>query len=238
MTEREQVNRTEITQVEGRVGFTSAARLQWALDFARQDLSILTEGDWANLRRGLVAFDVRRIPFDQARTRRFLQSMKDWANPETFPLTPIELPSRDEVQKVQKEFHRIIDSLIRTGQAQIGPITSDLHVFRDAKRQRGWCVQVPRVDFATSRQGFPMILNVTERLGQMALANLLGAFAPMVRECPEPKCHRWFVAGRRNQQFCATRCQTRASTRAYRKALAQKKRRSTRRRRKAGKGGR
>jgi predicted RNA-binding Zn ribbon-like protein len=237
MTEREQVNADQITQIEARVGFTPAARLQWALNFGQRDLNTLTEGDWTNLRRELVAFDVRSIPFDQARTRRFVQNMKSWANPETFPLTPVELPSRDEVHKVQKEFLRIIDSLIKTGQAEVGPITSDLHVLRDTKRQRGWCVQVRRVDFGTSRQGFPMLLNVTERLGQSVLAHLLGAFALLVRECPEPKCHRWFVAGRRNQQYCSTRCQTRASTRAYRKALAQKKRRSTRRRRKAGKGG-
>lgn len=54
--------------------------------------------------------------------------------------------------------------------------------------------------------------------GLLQLASLLGAYAHLLRECPEAACRRWFVAARQGQTFCGRTCQNRAAIREYRAA--------------------
>jgi hypothetical protein len=216
---REVVRTTEIIQVEGRVGRTAAARLQWVLDFARRPLEGLTDGDWSNLRRELVAFHLTSVPPQWARRPKATALLEQRAtNPETFPIDPVELPSRDDVRRIQEALRRLADDFLHKGEARIPPLKTFLVGLRSKGRFPGGVIQVPEDPGVTSVDGVPVFNLVNETLGQLALLNLLVGFDALVRECPEPKCRRWFVAGRRNQLYCGVRCQTRAATRAWRKA--------------------
>jgi hypothetical protein len=232
---REVVRATEIVQVEERVGLTAAARLQWALDFARRPLEGLTDGDWSNLRRELVAFDLASIPPQWARSPKATAFLEQRAtNPETFPIDPVELPSRDDVRQIQEALRRLADDFLHKGVAQVPPLKTFLVGIRSKGRFPGGVIQAPEDPGLTLVDGVPVFNLVNETLGQLALLNLLVGFDALVRECPEPKCHRWFVAGRRNQSYCGVRCQTRAATREWRKAQGQTSKKSQKSRLKHG----
>ncbi len=226
----ELVGPEEIAQVEPRVGLTPQARLQWALDFARRDLAKLTPGEWADLRRALVAFDVATIPHDQMRApwvEKFLQGM---TNPESFPLSPVPIPSVQEVHDAQRQFHSLISRLLETGGVEI-PIEMkvDLHILQKPVHGRTF------FSLASSAKGG------RGPLGLYTLANLLGGLGILLRKCPELKCgQRWFVASRPNRRYCSPGCQSRATSRAYREATAtqnKEKRGRSPRRRGSGAGG-
>ncbi len=198
----------EIVKVQARVGTTPRDRLQWALDFARRDLSTLTNFDWENLRREMVSFDVYVIPPDQVNSELMIQWLKEGAsNPETFPFTPVGLPSREKIQKAQDEFRQFVETLLREK-----------------------CVKIPLPESAAYVLSPPVhgrtLIHLQQKgpPGRAAFAYLLGGFAPLVRECPEPKCKRWFVAGRLNQHYCCPRCHSRATSRAQRERQRERKR--------------
>jgi len=190
----------EVIQVQGRVGMTPRARLQWALDFARRDLATLTTFDWENLRREIMAFDIFLIPYDQAATARPAQRLEESVRvPATFPLQPVPLPNREKLQRSHDDFQQYISPLIQKKEVKIPLGGSTVYVLPTPVHGRTF--------FHVQNRG---------PLGLTTLAHLLGAFAPLVRACAEQQCGRWFVAGRLNQHYCSPRCQSRATSRVHR----------------------
>jgi CGNR zinc finger protein len=197
----ELVEPSEIGQIQPRVGVTPAQRLQWALDFAKEDLNALSTGDWHNRRRELVAFDGWVIPHEQVKSRRLLKGL-----PVGIPQPPAELsgqvplPTPEEVRNIQVDVRRVVETLLTTGEVSMSRIQASFVILRDPKGRWGYCGRMP----------------IPGTWGALTFAELLGGFAPLVRECPEPGCKRWFVASRANKWYCSTKCQSRATTRAYR----------------------
>lgn len=210
----EEVDFVEIAVANKRVGETPAGRLRWGLNFLQMNLLDLTEGDWANLRRELFAFDHGQIPYESKdpRSRKVLRLLKSDSPAPTSRRA--HLPPKEEVQQVQAQFRRVVEELLESKTVDVGPITTTLSIFCIPEEGVSYFVRAPDLEKAPR--------------GLWTLAHLLGAFAAFVRKCPEPKCGRWFLAGRKTQWYCSTRCQTRATTRAYREA--QKKRSGTRQR--------
>src|SRR6266851_2270381 len=192
----------QITEIEDRVGATPQRRLQWALDFAKRDLNSLTVGDWANLRREVVAFDGWVIPHDQVKSKRVLKQLRDdTRRVPTWPPGQVPLPTEEEVRQIQEALRIVVETLLRDGEASIG-INASFVILRDPRGQRVYFSRVPRAP----------------SWGGLTLANLLGAFAHLVRECRDETCRAWFVASRANKWYCRTRCQSRATTRKFRRS--------------------
>jgi hypothetical protein len=194
----------EITDIETRVGTTPLRRLQWALEFAKRDLSSLTVGDWANLRREVVAFDGWVIPHDQVKSKRLLKGLLDVTRQvPTWPPGRVPLPTEEEVRQIQEEIRIRVETLLKDGEVSIG-INASFVILRDPRGQGVYFSRVPRAP----------------SWGGLTLANLLGAFAHLVRECRDEKCRTWFVASRANKWYCSTRCLSRATTRESRRSKA------------------
>ena len=208
MAERERVTADEVEQIQPRVGRSPADRLQWALDFAQKDLNTLTVGDWANLRRELAAFRGFTVFPTQVKNRRVLNALLELGRHNWGSQTFVELPMEEQTRQAQAEFRRIVDRLLTRGMVAIGPHQVTHYVSRLDK------TQIPperRASLSTWTRGASP--------GLEQFTYLLGAYAALVGVCPEPKCQRWFVAGRTNQTYCSTRCQTRATTRTYRERM-------------------
>jgi hypothetical protein len=219
----ERVTAEEIRQVQPRVGTTLKARLQWALDFVRKDLASLTVGDWANLQREFLAFRVFLIRPDALDPTSLKLALADHiaiprrrrgmlargaehgrGTSEAGREPRTHLPSRRELQWVQRQWRAIIVPLLERGSELhgIGPF----HVYVDVER---WDL------FGQSVIDLRPIHDPTARL---QLLSLLGFYAHLVHECPEVSCRRWFVAMRKGQKFCNRTCQNRAAIRAHRAA--------------------
>jgi hypothetical protein len=198
----------EVVPVQSRVGLTPRARLQWAFNFALRDLTKLTRFDWENLRREIVAFDTFVIPYDQVDSEHIERWLEESArSSEAWPIQPVPLPSREKIQRAREEFHDYISTLIETAEVAIALPASTAHILRTPVHGRTF--------FHLADRG---------SLGRMTLTHLLGAFGPLIRECAEMKCRRWFIARRLNQHYCATRCQSRATSRTHRRGQAKKTR--------------
>lgn len=213
----ERVLADEVEQVQPRVGRTPVGRLQWALDFAQKDLNTITRGDWANLRRELAAFGGPLVSHDQVKNRWVLEALRELGRHQWGSQSYMELPTEEETRRAQAEFRRIVERLLSRGTAEIGPVQVSYYVGRRDK------TQIP-----PERRAFLISRTRTAVPGLVQFAHWLGAYAALVGACPEPKCRRWFVAGRTNQQYCSTRCQTRATTRAYRQRTMKRMRKVSR----------
>jgi hypothetical protein len=192
----ERIGFEELAKIQGRVGDTPVQRLRWAVEFAQRDLDGLSDGDWANLRSELAAFDSWVIPLDQVTSRRARKALRDGTEPPDADPRGFALPSERDVRAIQDGVRLTVRMLLDTDETVIEPAKVSFVITRDSRRS--WLFRLPGPAW-----------------GGLALA--------LVRECPEPKCRRWFVASRTNQWFCSTRCQTRASTRAYRAARLRKR---------------
>ena len=222
MLDRGPLLMAEVEKVQGRVGRTPQARLQWVLDFTQRDLdALITRGDWVNLQLEFAAFSTYLILHDQVRDRRvredrWSQGQHDWGR------TRAELPSASELREAQVGFRGIVERLDEKGSVTVGPISTSYNIVRLDR------TEIP----PTRRSSFHEWFTSGGVAGLIPFLHLLGAFAHLVERCPEPRCQRWFVAGRTNQRYCGPRCQSRATTRASRE------RRATGPRRRTGKGAR
>jgi hypothetical protein len=241
VVDRERVDFQQVQSAQPRVGRTLRARLQWALDFTGRQLDQLTADEWSGLRLQFLAFSDVVIPPGTAHSRwvRRMLTGEAWgalwmerggrrgpgrpsARTDHLQLGPVVklgdpfrrlLPAPQTLQESQGKWRRLIDELMSPRHAvSIGPFAVNLLVSRRHGRP----------------EAMPVALE-TERSALLALANLLGAFGHLIRDCKEPSCRRRFVAARRGQKFCGRVCQSEASVAAYRERRANKsRRRSTR----------
>lgn len=131
--------------------------------------------------------------------RVFLASPYPIAEARRFP----RLPSLtwEEVRAIQTAFRNILQQLVSTGRTLI---------------------KIPELSLVLSYTPHPprttVLLETTESTVKAlyALTHLLGAHGALLRQCPDPKCHRIFVASRPRQRYCSARCLSRSATREYR----------------------
>jgi hypothetical protein len=237
VVDSERVNFQEVQSAQRRVGRTLRERLQWALDFTGRQLDQLTADEWSALRLQFLAFSDVVIPPGTAHSRWVRRMLTDepwgalWmerggrrgpgrpsARADHLQLGPVVklgdplprlLPTRQKLQESQRKWRRLVDELMSPRcVVSIGPFAVNLVVSRSHGRP----------------EARPVALE-PEGSALLALANLLGVFAHLIRECKEPSCHRRFVAGRRGQKFCGRVCQSEAAVAAYRKRRANESRR-------------
>lgn len=225
MSNHEQVSVAEVERVQGRVGRTALARLQWAVKFAQTDLDSLTSGDWQNVRCELLAFSAVFIPYRAARSRPTQEGLRRLGTGRARG--SLGLPTLEETRKTRDEFRGILEPFMAHGVTTVGPLTATYRLVRHDRVTREGGTETLReilfpvpfqelvhqrkvslFPFARDRNFFPL------PLGLGVLLHLLAAHGELLETCPE--CRSWFVANRTNQAYCVTRCLSRKTTRASR----------------------
>lgn len=179
-----------------RIGKTASARLRWAVDFAQRDLTDLTSGEWTDLQSALKTFIAFPFPpFSDRQPARFIYSKG------SSRLT------QDEVKEVQQTYRDFITRLATKRKATTPALKIRLgaYVIPDFHHPNRMMVGVTH--------------NSEDRVtdAMYGLFWLLAAYGLLLRQCPERTCRRVFVATRKNQSYCSTRCLSRYKTREYRK---------------------
>lgn len=203
----ERIGAADLMRVYNRVGRNAKARLRWALGFAQRELDGLPPSEWANLRWEMFAFAQFRIAADAVERPEAEAALREAGRGgRRYPMH-VQLPTDRTLRETQAEYRRIVAELVRHGQVLVGPLEVRYWIIRGYTAQRD-IAHPATAELAVETKGGVQ--------GVESLVHLLGAYAHLVQVCPEPKCQRWFVAGRTNQQFCSTRCQSRHTTRAKR----------------------
>lgn len=212
-----------IERAAERMGHSTAERLQWALNLAQENIAAWTPGDRKSRLEELEAF-----LFVGMWEGRF-------ATPETDLLNLI--LADGDLLKIRQEFLRILDGFAKQDHARIGPFnltyaivlprwlenrTVEFGGRRTSPRGRG---SLRRFDEswrqftqnkAMSRLlGDPSKTNTTS-LSAICLAELLCAQLSHLRQCLDTSCGRWFVAMRKNQEYCSRAHAMRTAKRAQR----------------------
>jgi len=245
----------DIERFMPRIGVNPLERLQWALSFGQKDLELLTSGDRDNLRLELTAFAEKQL-----RNLRFgrWQLPKSIADASVEDFGDREIPTDKELLDIHAKFHQILSELYTIGLVII-PVEQQYLAIRLTELIRslppGYKAEAAlrRKDKATAftitdlppnlrlppKHTLSVELSLKGDLHVRALHNLaelLSTFGDLLEICPDEKCGRWFVRGRRNQVYCSPQCQTRVNTRNFRKRLAEQQR-APRRKRRTPKGG-
>src|SRR3990167_897009 len=202
--------------------------MQWLLNFAQRDLSILFAGDWHHLEYELTALRCLGIPD----AKGVWSGLKGEGITSSFDYPDVEkqgkgLMRREEIISFQALTRQTIDTILKKQSL----------LFKFPSLQRILFFDPPRTlrsvlgnKIITDAQLLAAILpgggwiervsaeNPTEVLTYLML-DLLNEHAELVRQCPEFEhngCQRLFLADRKNQDFCSVKCQNRAATRRYR----------------------
>jgi hypothetical protein len=219
----ERISAADLMRVYNWVGRNAKVRLRWALSFAQRELDGLTPSEWTDLRWEMFAFAQFRIASDAVERPEAQDALREAGQGRRHLPMDVRLPTDRRLREAQTEYRRIVAELLRHGHVVVGPLEVRYWIVR------GYTVQRDIAHPATAELSVETKGGVE---GVESLAHLLGAYAHLVQVCPEPKCQRWFVAGRTNQQFCSTRCQSRHTTRAKRdrdQQAMEERRRATRR---------
>jgi hypothetical protein len=161
-------------------------QLNWALDFAQQDLDGVPPGRLADFCLQLTAF--------------------------TSAATTGELFSEEALRDAHKEFRRIISAFV--GPQQTVEIRYPEAVVRIGRTPRGRYRHVelgPDMMFTATQAAEPLTVLLTDA----DLPEAKACRAPKSRGAWDEVCGKWF-AGRPNQTYCSALCQNRATTRATR----------------------
>jgi hypothetical protein len=224
MEKRDPISLAELRQAQDRVMSAGElvavgpAALQWAVQFAREDLGSLRSGDLLNVRGELLAFSFFN-PHQSSRNRPRSET----------PQGSVGLPTFEETRKSQERFYEILEPFIARGEVTVRPMSLTYRLVRHDRIRGRRAKTLTDTFFPISLQGLPkerlvsLIPFVRERsfshmpLGVEVLIQLLAAHGKLVETCPE--CGRWFVAGRTNQAYCSGRCVSRKTTRAHRERM-------------------
>lgn len=170
------------------------AWIRWLLTFIDQDLKQLSEGDWLNLRHEATALAETAGERSAENTEELLKRGHISLDARLGVV-----PTQEEIMSLQCKTRKAITQLLSEGQTIIDPITLKFYIFRVDKK--GACMR-------SSIEGSPVDKSMYK------ISYLLGRYGGMIDKCPE--CRHLFLADRKNQAYCSTKCQSRVTSRRYR----------------------
>lgn len=200
----------EEAKAADRIGRTSDDATRWLIRFAQLDLNSLSEGQWSDLSAEIHAFTKRGPPLRVGRAVAHIGAVFQWRIPraeEVDPKTHRSLitidsirPSREQTIFLQKWAHFILDGLVTgaSGSIAIGALHLDI-----LPQEPSFKTSPLRIRTHTAKDAFGF-----------HFAHLLADHYERLRRCGE--CQTLFLADRRNQRFCTTRCLTRVTQRRWR----------------------
>ncbi len=194
--------------------------LAWLLKFMQMDLNNLTELERVNLSLELQAFLLLTLTrYKLSVSRPALKRIGHRGPVESLasrPLAAETLASTKELRDFQGLARKWVEAFVKKEHLMIPVGPKWLHVIRNTKE--GWTDASPTM--LSSEDDF--LWNLGHVLGQEGMR---------VKVCQDSECKRYF-AGRPNQKFCSTKCQSRWTTRQQRDREKKGKRPPRRRRRK------
>lgn len=197
----------EIRAIMARLN-TDRERLEWAVDFAQEDIKGLTRGRLADLMLEWLVFGLLGGARHQV----------------TIGDVTLYEVTKAQLLHAQKAFARILEDLLQRGESGIGRFSVYLIVGVD----QGNPYHFAEVSGAGANRDDEE--HDLEALARFSLGLLLVGQSHLVKSCPAPAlrsrkgelCGRWFV-GRPNQTYCTSICQNRATTRTSRQKSDKKK---------------
>lgn len=208
--------RIENGVLHGKAGDSPRAAMRWILEFAKKELSSLSEGQWSDLR-----YEVESL----ARYGITVEGLErsDLTGNEQWPLEPRNdyenrpgdipesvtgadawllqhLPSQETITALQANVRDMIERILDSERISLPlPSNTEYHVLYVPQEDRGY-----------------RYLSVKERPAAFLcnLLPLLEQYIGRIRRCPG--CQAVFLADRRDQAFCQTKCQSLVNMRRYR----------------------
>jgi len=179
--------RAEYAKALGRIGPTPAHAVRWLLKFIQENIDELSSGDLTNR-----AFEIASFAYwgtgDKGPS---LASIKQWKWAGSKYLT---YPEGDEIKTLQRSLRNHIERLLRSGHTAFE-------------------IQKLKLDIGADHDT-PYFSLSTESAFEYRIAVSLGEQAHRIRRCGS--CQTIFLAVRRKQQWCSTRCQSRMGTKRFR----------------------
>ena len=202
----------ELAKAAERLGRNPDECMRWVLKFAQADLPKYSEGQWADLATEVAIFIGRGPLVSVGRNITHLGAAFDWSGPPPKSarlkeewVTYAPHPSRQQVLALQKHTKEALDIFAQRKELKfvLGPLHMTLEPWR------------------VSRGGLSLKSHTPVDAFKFHLALLFSHYYGRVRSCGE--CSTLFLADRRNQLYCATRCLTRVTQRRWRERHMKKK---------------
>jgi hypothetical protein len=202
-TRSEEFDDSELRKAQARIGDTPEAVMRWVLTFSRLHLLALSKGDWSNRQYEMCALCQYHHLWDPQAGPKPEVWLTDAAGT-GIPFR--KLLGQEQAKTVQNFINGCLEAIL--GQR---PLALDFHI------KRTLC-------FRPSQKGLEEceeLITSTEPLMvfQYFLFDAFKRFAHRIRRCPEyqrAECAGVFLADRRDQEYCSTRCQSRVATQRWR----------------------
>ncbi len=196
-----------------RIGPTADHAMRWLIKFAQTDLTRLSEGQWSDLAAEVQVFTRRGPPVRIGRSTTRIRASFMWSivvpkdqKAKEHKFTLVTQPSREQIGFLQKWASFSLDCIAKGGVVQVNAGIMLINIFTSPPPGQGHLsisTDSPKTAF-----GFHF-------------AHLMAEYVKRLRHCAE--CRNLFLAERRNQRYCATRCLTRATQRRWRERHMKKK---------------
>lgn len=196
----------ELFKAAERLGGNSDECMKWVLRFAQTDLSKLSDGQWTDLCTEVDVFNSRGPLLKADPGFRHVGAAHGWGEsltkespPQGKWVTFTFRPSREQVAVLQGGTKEILEAFAKGEEIkfELGP----LHVYLE-----------PQQPFCTG--GLSFRTHTPVDVFGFHLARLFSHYHGRVRSCRE--CTIMFLADRRNQHYCTTRCLSRSTQRRFR----------------------
>lgn len=225
LSPRDDAYQAEIEKAAQRIGRTNSEAIDWLVQFAKTDLTALSQGELINL--GYEMNCLSDFLYGSG-TENFIGNLgiskKDWEGHDRFQKKPGNFEFSEIITALMTEqrpvhpamAHPSLDQ-IKNLQTLVSELVSEILV------DKNFCMELPKIKL----QAFPfqdedsvltiIIADSPEDIFLHNIALLLVAGASRIRRCPE--CETIFFADRKNKFSCSTRCQNTAAVRRMRQSL-------------------
>jgi len=215
------MDQEETQKAAERIGETTETALQWLLRFAKVDLAKLSEGQWLDLEKEVKFFVVEGPPGLRVRWNVGKKSRRSWRIETSASPSPAFRPTifwRSYVAKLQKLLREWLDQLMQYHIIEFSRMPLTLR-FSHPKQF------LPRLSDAELPENGGCYVYFDNYVDTFTynVAHILGAHSGRLRLCAE--CKAIFLADRRQQVFCSSRCLNRVTQRRWREK--QKKKQQT-----------
>jgi hypothetical protein len=190
-----------------RIGNTPEQAMQWVIRFAQTELSTLSEGQWSDLMAEVDVFMLKGPPLKIGRTTSHVGAAFDWGGAPSEEYAPRNKwipvtirPPRKAVEELHRCAQMSLEAVAKGNKMifQLGPLHLTVEPVHPSIKHGGLTVKThtPFDAFAYH------------------VAHLLVHHNRRVRRCTE--CKSIFLAERKNQQYCTSRCLSRVTQRRWR----------------------